>query len=132
MGFDKEGASPTKSRSKATATLRKVSNPIFLQMQKNNGKKKKQQRANLFAKLLLAFCGDYSRFLEKRQKNGISNGIRTHVAGMRTRCPRPLDDGDTLCDKIYCRSWYLSSGYKKTCMEYFVIYHIFLAICFKI
>ncbi len=67
MGFDKEGASPTKSRSKATATLRKVSNPIFCAA-KNNGKKKKQQRANLFAKLLLAFCRDYSRFLEKKTK----------------------------------------------------------------
>ena len=53
---------------KRRATRRKVSNPIFLQMQKNNGKKKKQQRANLFAKLLLAFCGDCVTILGKKTK----------------------------------------------------------------
>ena len=28
------------------------------------------------------------------QKDGVPNGIRTRVAAVRGRCPRPLDDGD--------------------------------------
>ncbi len=36
------------------------------------------------------------------KKNGIPTGIRTPVGGMRTRCPRPLDDRDAreLCKLI--------------------------------
>ena len=29
-------------------------------------------------------------------KNGAPNGIRIHVAGLKGRCPRPLDDGGVI------------------------------------
>ena len=45
----------------------KESNPIFC-LTKNIGKKKKQQRANKFAKQLLAFCRDYELNAVKKAK----------------------------------------------------------------
>ena len=33
-------------------------------------------------------------------KNGTPNGIRIRVAGLKGRCPRPLDDGGTSRDNF--------------------------------
>ena len=33
------------------------------------------------------------QIVKKSIKSGAPNGIRIHVAGLKGRCPRPLDDG---------------------------------------
>ena len=42
------------------------------------------------------FHGEVATSVCGLKKTGIPNGIRTRVAGMKTRCPRPLDDRDAL------------------------------------
>jgi hypothetical protein len=37
----------------------------------------------------------------ERLKRGVPSGIRTRVAAVKGRCPRPLDDGDLVVKKVY-------------------------------
>ena len=47
-----------------------------------------------FAKKLSKTIINVSTFKLRLDKYGVPNGIRTHVAAVKGRCPRPLDDGD--------------------------------------
>ena len=49
-----------------------------------------------YKKSILIGCRLLQMHKSYRYKNGIPTGIRTPVAGMKTRCPRPLDDRDAL------------------------------------
>ncbi len=77
LGFDGGRSSTSRSASsfarsamedKATATRRKVSNPIFLLMQKKITAKRKILCGKFIFRQRIAFCRDYSRFFRKKAK----------------------------------------------------------------
>ena len=39
--------------------------------------------------------------MESALEFGVPNGIRTRVGAVKGRCPRPLDDGDSLTRKLW-------------------------------
>ena len=50
-------------------------------------------------------------FLQTIDLNGVPRGIRTPVAAVKGRCPRPLDDGDVLSGVHFDRvRWWSQAG----------------------
>ena len=64
--------------------------------------------------MLPGFCGPIVRFVPEayvfvgKTIIGVPNGIRTRVAALKGRCPRPLDDGDETLIRIIedINSWH--------------------------
>ena len=65
-------------------------------LSENQSEARSEQGHNEYSALNEAAEIQTLKRLKKRQKNGIPTGIRTPVAGMKTRCPRPLDDRDAV------------------------------------